>query len=77
MQTSNEHPYRPLYARTDSLPSPSNRDLQVACAVLIAMSAVQIASGAQAAIGALCIAGGVAGLFSTWRFPWTMSSSSS
>jgi hypothetical protein len=77
MHSSNEHPYRPLFMISDSGdPSSSELDVRIACGVLIAISAIQIATGAQAVVGALGVAGGLAGLFSTWRARWTMSSSS-
>jgi hypothetical protein len=78
MRVSNEHPYRPLYAVDEPRCSTvSERDLQIACTVLIAFSAIQIATGTQTLVGAAGIAGGLAALFSSWRASWTTSSSCS
>jgi hypothetical protein len=73
-----EHPYRSLYALAP-LPPPrgAGREIRIACGVLIAVSAIQLATGAQVIAGALGLAGGVAGLLSTRRRSWTTSSSSS
>jgi hypothetical protein len=73
-----DHPYRPLF--TPELAPPARapgRDLKIASAVLIALSAIQIATGAQTLVGAAGIAGGLVALFSTRRAPWTTSSSCS
>ena len=78
MRVSSEHPYRPLFAVDEPACSrPSERDLQIAAAVLIAFSAIQIATGTQTLVGAAGIAGGIAALFSSWRASWTTSSSCS
>jgi hypothetical protein len=63
------HPYRNLYAlaRAEAPARAPHRELRIACGILIAVSAVQIASGAQLVAGALGLAAGVAGLLSTWR----------
>jgi hypothetical protein len=72
------HPYRPLYLETAPRPAARRpRDLTPAYGVLIAVSAIQLASGAQIIAGALGLVGGITGLLSTWRSSWTTSSSSS
>lgn len=64
-----DHPYRSLYAlaRAEAPACASSRELRVACGVLVAVSAVQLASGAQVIAGALGLVAGVAGLLSTRR----------
>ncbi len=73
-----DHPYRPLFVER-ALPREAEprRELRVAYAILIGVSAIQLLSGAQVIAGALALAGGLAGIFSTRRSPWTTSSSSS
>jgi hypothetical protein len=71
------HPYRPLYQLATPPAARRPRELAAAYGVLIAVSAIQLASGAQFLVGALGLSGGIAGLFSTWRSSWTTSSSSS
>jgi len=62
------HPYRPLYeAAAPPSERPHPRELVIAYGALIAVSAIQLASGAQIFAGALGLAGGVAGFFSTRR----------
>jgi hypothetical protein len=78
MHASNDHPYRPLFAADQpARPRASALDLQIACAVLVAFSAIQLATGTQTLVGAAGIAGGLAALCSTWRASWTTSSSCS
>ncbi len=71
------HPYRALYEVAPPSSAPQRpRELTVAFGMLVAVSAIQLASGAQIIAGALGLAGGVAGFFSTRRSSWTTSSSS-
>jgi hypothetical protein len=62
------HPYRPLYELT-AAPQTARpaRELTIACAVLLAVSAIQIASGAQVIAGVLGLGGALAGFLSTRR----------
>ena len=72
-----DHPYRPLFVeRVAPRESGSRREVRIACAILIGVSAIQILSGAQAIAGALGLSGGVAGLVSNWRSSWKTPSSS-
>jgi hypothetical protein len=69
IEMSTEHPYRPLYAIAPAAPAArgASHETRIACGVLIVVSAIQIATGAQVIAGALGLAGGVGGLLSTWR----------
>lgn len=78
---TSDHPYRSLYVsavpdRASTDDAGGSRELVVACGILIAISAIQIASGAQVVAGALGLAGGLAGTLSTRRRRWTTPSSS-
>ncbi len=66
---STDHPYRSLYALAPFAAAPrrAGREIRIACGVLIAVSAIQLATGAQVIAGALGLAGGVVGLASTRR----------
>jgi len=70
------HPYRPLFVIADEPASAPHREVRVACGVLVAVSAIQIASGAQVIAGVLGALGGLAGIAQTWRPRWKISSSS-
>jgi hypothetical protein len=72
-----DHPYRPLYVVRDAQPPSPRGELRAAFGVLIAVSAIQIVSGAQVIAGVLGLAGGAAGLLSTRRSRWKTSCSSS
>ena len=80
MHPRTDHPYRSLHVPAIAEPAPvePGREIRIACAVLIAVSAIQLASGAQVVAGALALIGGVAGLVSnrSRRSSWTTSSSS-
>lgn len=82
------NPYRPLFvAPPPAAPAAAPRDVPATLAVLVAVSAVQLATAwhahgvaaAQTLTGLTFLAGGLAGLARTTprRLPWTTPSSSS
>lgn len=69
-------PYRALYEPDEPEPPRTSDELTVAYGALIAVSAIQLVSGAQLAVGVFALVSGVTGLIESWRSSWKTPSSS-